>query len=149
MTNDRCTQVPQVASKVLIVPPSYSSAGLSGLSRLEGGTKYYTVWGVSNTCAVLCRSLSRFFFDLTNFKLKTTALEFCLFSVVVLLRTCTHAFLALKEGGGVMHGRSSGKTAPPVPGLTRVGGGAINAQGTPTKSNLALVWCTPGWGRNS
>ena len=25
-----------------------------------------------------------------------------------------------------MRGRSSGKTAPPVPGLTRVGGGAIN-----------------------
>ena len=24
-----------------------------------------------------------------------------------------------------MRGRSSGKTAPPVPGLTRVGGGAI------------------------
>jgi hypothetical protein len=29
-------------------------------------------------------------------------------------------------GGGVMRGRSSGKTGPPVPGLTRVGGGAIN-----------------------
>jgi hypothetical protein len=28
-------------------------------------------------------------------------------------------------GGGVMRGRSSGKTGPPVPGLTRVGGGAI------------------------
>ena len=25
-----------------------------------------------------------------------------------------------------MRGRSSGKTGPPVPGLTRVGGGAIN-----------------------
>ena len=30
-------------------------------------------------------------------------------------------------GGGVMRGRSSGKTGPPVPGLTRVGGGAINS----------------------
>ena len=29
------------------------------------------------------------------------------------------------RGGGVMRGRSSGKTGPPVPGLTRVGGGAI------------------------
>jgi len=26
-----------------------------------------------------------------------------------------------------MRGRSSGKTGPPVPGLTRVGGGAINS----------------------
>jgi len=29
-----------------------------------------------------------------------------------------------------MHGRSSGKTGPPVPGLTRVGGGAITTGGS-------------------
>ena len=28
-----------------------------------------------------------------------------------------------------MRGRSSGKTGPPVPGLTRVGGGAIKSDG--------------------
>ena len=50
-----------------------------------------------------------------------------LFSVVVIkgiLSFNKRIFIALKEeGGGVMRGRSSGKTAPPVPGLTRVGGG--------------------------
>ena len=36
-----------------------------------------------------------------------------------------------------MRGRSSGKTAPPVPGLTRVGGGAIKV--TQTRSIFSVV----------
>jgi hypothetical protein len=38
-----------------------------------------------------------------------------------------------------MRGRSSGKTGPPVPGLTRVGGGAINI----SLSRLDTFWRIP------
>ena len=42
-----------------------------------------------------------------------------------------------------MRGRSSGKTGPPVPGLTRVGGGAnIKGEGGPLEQSLELMGFT-------
>jgi len=43
-----------------------------------------------------------------------------------------------------MRGRSSGKTGPPVPGLTRVGGGAIMQ----AIANTALRFADPGASRS-
>ena len=42
-----------------------------------------------------------------------------------------------------MRGRSSGKTGPPVPGLTRVGGGAIKPLAGSVNTPLSSVGIAP------